>query len=72
MPVMDGYNATTQIRQDPRFRDLPIIAMTANALRSDVEKALEVGMNDHIAKPVNVEEMFRTLERWIEPRPDVS
>jgi CheY-like chemotaxis protein len=66
-PDMDGYEATRQIRQHPMWRDLPVIAMTANALISDREKVLAAGMNDHIAKPLNIDEMFATLARWIHP-----
>jgi PAS domain S-box-containing protein len=68
MPVMDGYTATRQIRQQPRFNTLPVIAMTANAMDGDRERALECGMNDHISKPLNVETMFATLAKWIKPR----
>jgi polar amino acid transport system substrate-binding protein len=67
MPVMDGYAATRRIREDLRFSDLPIIAMTANAMSGDREKCLAAGMNDHIAKPVNPEELFATLARWVTP-----
>jgi CheY-like chemotaxis protein len=67
MPVMDGYTATRQIRQNPAFDHLPIIAMTANALLGDKEKALAAGMNDHIAKPINVLDMFTTLAHLITP-----
>jgi CheY-like chemotaxis protein len=67
MPVMDGYTATERIREQERFAELPVIAMTANALVGDRERALEVGMNDHIAKPLNVSTMFATLARWITP-----
>ncbi len=66
MPVMDGYDATREIRQDSTYQDLPIIAMTANAMASDREKAIAVGMDDHIAKPIDVGAMFQVLERWIE------
>ena len=72
MPVMDGYVATRQLRSDPRWRDLPIIAMTANAMVGDREKVLAAGMNDHIAKPINVVEMFDTLARWIRPEVDAA
>jgi len=67
MPVMDGFEATRKIRADGRFDDLPIIAMTANALSGDREICLESGMNDHIAKPINVGHFFLTLSRWIRP-----
>ena len=65
MPVMDGFAATRKIRADARFQDLPIIAMTANAMAGDREKSLAVGMNDHVAKPIDLEELFATLNRWI-------
>ncbi len=67
MPVMDGYTAASVIRKNDAFKDLPIIAMTANAMSSDRDKALESGMNDHISKPINVNEMFRTMAKWISP-----
>jgi PAS domain S-box-containing protein len=67
MPVLDGYDATRELRRDPRLRDLPVIAMTANAMVGDREKVLAAGMNDHIAKPIKVNEMFATIARWIRP-----
>jgi PAS domain S-box-containing protein len=67
MPVMDGYTATREIRRNPAYKDLPIIAMTANAMAGDKEKVLEAGMWDHIAKPLNVAVMFSTLANWIHP-----
>jgi CheY-like chemotaxis protein len=67
MPVMDGYAATRELRGRPEWRDLPVIAMTANAMVGDREKALAAGMNDHIAKPINVSDMFATLARWVRP-----
>jgi CheY-like chemotaxis protein len=65
MPVMDGYTATRTLRQDKSLQDLPVIAMTANAMMGDREAALAAGMNDHIAKPINIDEMFATLARWL-------
>ena len=65
MPVMDGYAATRAIRRQPRRQSLPVIAMTANAMVGDRDAALAAGMNDHIAKPINVAEMFATLARWV-------
>ena len=68
MPVMDGYEATTRIRQQETLKELVVIAMTANAMARDRKKVLEVGMNDHIAKPINVDEMFKTLAKWVTPK----
>jgi CheY-like chemotaxis protein len=65
MPVMDGYQATRQIRELPKFTKLPIIAMTAHAMAGDREKSLAAGMNDHVTKPINPIELFRTLAKWI-------
>jgi len=67
MPEMDGYAVTRKIRQLPGFRDLPIIAMTANAMAGDREKALAAGMNDHVAKPIDVRELLNALRTWIKP-----
>lgn len=69
MPVMDGYEATREIRKKPAFLNIPIIAMTANAMVGDREKVLDAGMNDHIAKPLIVSAMFSVLARWIPPKP---
>jgi len=70
MPVMDGYTATRKIRADQNFKELPILAMTANATVDDREKALASGMNKHIAKPINPRELFEVLLEWIEHRKD--
>ena len=67
LPVVDGYEATRRLRRQPQWRELPVIAMTANALVGDRADVLAAGMNDHIAKPINVDEMFATLARWIRP-----
>ena len=67
MPVMDGYAATRAIRKDKRFADLPILAMTANAMSGDSEKCLQAGMNDHIAKPISPPIMFATIAKWVQP-----
>jgi len=65
MPIMDGYKATIKIREQEEFKDLPIIAMTANAMKGDKEKVLFVGMNDHIAKPIKPETMIAIMAKWI-------
>ncbi|TAA47179.1 PAS domain-containing protein [Corallincola spongiicola] len=67
MPVLDGYEATRALRKIPRFAELPVIAMTANAMAGDREKCLASGMNDHISKPVLQEDLYRTLALWIDP-----
>ena len=68
MPVMNGYEATREIRKDERFKDLPIIAMTAHAMAGDEDKSLQSGMNGHITKPIDPDQMFATLLKWIEPQ----
>ncbi len=67
MPVMDGYAATRALRERPSLRTLPVIAMTANAMVGDREAVIAAGMNDHIAKPIVVAEMFATLAKWVKP-----
>jgi PAS domain S-box-containing protein len=69
MPVMDGYEATRVLRRNPHWQNLPVIAMTANAFAHDRELALAAGMNDHIAKPIDVQSMFDTLARWVRRGP---
>ena len=68
MPVMDGYEATRRIRAQAKFKNLPVLAMTANAMVGDREKVLAVGMNDHISKPINIADMLTTMARWIKPK----
>ncbi len=68
MPVMDGATATLEIRKDVRFKDLPIVAMTADVMEEDIEKCLEAGMWDHIGKPIDIVELFGKLLKWVKPR----
>jgi CheY-like chemotaxis protein/HPt (histidine-containing phosphotransfer) domain-containing protein len=68
MPVMDGFAATQALRERPELRELPVIAMTANAMVGDREKALAAGMNDYVAKPIDFDEVLATLARWITPQ----
>jgi CheY-like chemotaxis protein len=64
MPVMDGYEATQQLRADARFRDLPILAMTAHALAEETARCLAVGMQGHISKPLEPHKLYATLQRF--------
>jgi len=68
MPVMDGLMATRAIRRQGSWADLPIVAMTANALERDRQACLEAGMNDYLAKPIEPEALWRTLLRWLAPQ----
>lgn len=65
MPVMDGYEATRRIRSLPNGNRVAIIALSANAFKEDIDKSLEAGMNAHVAKPINVDELFDTLHSCI-------
>ena len=65
MPVMDGYTATINIRKQEKFQSLPIIALTANAMKGDKEKVLAAGMNDQITKPINPDILVQTMAKWI-------
>ncbi|MGE4440460.1 MAG: response regulator [Desulfomicrobium sp.] len=65
MPVMDGLEASRRIRTMGKYRDLPIIAMTANAMKGDREACLDAGMNDHLAKPIDISEFFEVLRRSV-------
>ncbi|NUB25041.1 response regulator [Azospirillum brasilense] len=65
MPEMDGFEATRRLRARPAGQGLPIIAMTASALPSDRQRCLDGGMDDHIAKPIDVEQLFSVVTRWL-------
>jgi two-component system sensor histidine kinase/response regulator len=72
MPVMDGETATRAIRSDGRFNDLPVVAMTANAMQSDRDRCIASGMNDHVAKPIEPEDLWKALLKWTKPQHTVS
>ena len=65
MPDMDGYETLREIRKKPRFRSLPILAITAKAMKGDREKCLEAGASDYIAKPVNTDQLISLLRVWL-------
>ncbi|MCX7172354.1 MAG: response regulator [Proteobacteria bacterium] len=67
MPVLDGLDATRIIRAQPDGKNIPIVAMTANAMQADRTRCMEAGMVDFITKPIEPDELFRTLLRWIKP-----
>ncbi|MEY4719792.1 MAG: hypothetical protein RL563_2410, partial [Pseudomonadota bacterium] len=67
MPVMDGLSATIEIRKSPHLATLPIIAMTANAMTQDRERCLAAGMNDHLPKPLEPNDLWAALRQWIKP-----
>jgi CheY-like chemotaxis protein len=65
MPEMDGYQTIERIRRNPSYRRLPIIALTAKAMKGDREKCLEAGASDYLAKPVNTEQLLSALRMWL-------
>ncbi len=67
MPIMDGIEATKTIRKNPDSKDIPIIAMTAYAMKGDRENCLRSGMNDYVSKPIDANQLLTVLSRWIQP-----
>jgi CheY-like chemotaxis protein len=65
MPEMDGYETMRAIRQIPQFRSLPIIALTAKAMKGDRDKCIEAGASDYVTKPVDLEQLFSVLRVWV-------
>ncbi len=70
MPIMDGYTATKNIRTQAKYTDLPIIAMSAHAMKGDKEISIANGLNDHITKPIDPEKLYKTLNYWISKKKD--
>jgi two-component system, sensor histidine kinase and response regulator len=73
MPILDGYETTAAIRKLPDRRcETVIVALTASAMRSDLEQALAAGMNDFLSKPVKVEQLQQTIEGWLSQDPKIK
>jgi signal transduction histidine kinase/ActR/RegA family two-component response regulator len=70
MPEMDGYATTRAIRRMPRFADLPIVALTAKAMKGDQEKSLAAGMSDYVTKPAEIEQILSATRKWLAPASD--
>jgi CheY-like chemotaxis protein len=67
MPEMDGYETMRRIRENPAHRQLPIISLTAKAMKGDREKCLQAGASDYVAKPVNTEQLLSLVRMWLQP-----
>jgi CheY-like chemotaxis protein len=65
MPIMDGYETMGHIRKDANIKDIPIIALTAKAMKGDKEKCIESGANDYLTKPLNVERLLSLMRVWM-------
>ena len=65
MPEMDGYEATRQLRREPRFRDLPVIALTAKAMKGERERCIDAGASDYVTKPIDSDKLLQTLQAWL-------
>ena len=65
MPEMDGYETTTAIRQMPDFKQLPIVALTAKAMKGDREKCIAAGASDYITKPVDTDQLLSLMRVWL-------
>ncbi|MBR7793974.1 PAS domain S-box protein [Undibacterium sp. FT147W] len=72
MPVMDGVTATREIRKQAKWAALPIVAMTANAMASDRDRCIEAGMNGYLVKPIDPDQLWMTLRRWIKPLREIT
>ena len=68
LPIMDGWEATRRLKANADLRSIPVIALTAHAMKGDEEKALAAGCDDYLAKPINEKELHQVLLKWISPQ----
>ena len=66
MPDMDGYEALAALRENPSYANLPIVAVTAQAMKGDKERCLQAGASAYVSKPVNIDELMQVLKQWID------
>ena len=72
MPRMDGFEATQNLRNDPEFKDIPIVALTALAMPNDRQRCLDAGMDEYLSKPVNLKALTKTIKKLLAPEPGVA
>jgi CheY-like chemotaxis protein len=72
MPEMDGYEATRKLRADRRFRTLPVIALTAKAMKGERDRCLEAGASDYLSKPIDTDKLLEALKTWLPGERDVA
>ncbi|HWZ93343.1 MAG TPA: response regulator, partial [Polyangiaceae bacterium] len=72
MPEMDGYEATRKLRADRRFRALPVIALTAKAMKGERDRCLEAGASDYLSKPIDTDKLLAALKTWLPGERDVA
>lgn len=65
MPVMDGYEAFVVLRDDPATREIPVLAVSANAMEADIQHAVDLGFDGYITKPIDIQELYQTIDEYL-------